>query len=53
MANDDDEMNFRRDHGVAIGSDAVTIAAPLPLHAQEALDKIPRLNHEARKSSRS
>ena len=27
MANDDDEMTFRRDHGPSIGSDAVTIAA--------------------------
>ena len=42
MANDDDEMTFRRDHGAAIGSDAVTIAAiHSRCYAQEALDKIP------------
>ena len=42
MANDDDEMTFRRDHGAAIGSWAVTIAGiHSRCYAQEALDKLP------------
>jgi hypothetical protein len=42
MADDDNEFVFRRDHGPATGSDAVTIAAiHSRCYAQEALDKIP------------